>query len=70
MRFNQEKSRIMFHNKIKRFDEGSTYKGMIVTRQIKFLGYMIDSRLNNLEHIKYIEKKIQKAKKMDLIAGK
>ena len=51
----------MFHNKIKRYEEGSKYKGMIVTRKIKFLGYMLDSRSNNLDHIKYLEEKIKKA---------
>ena len=33
------------------------------------LGYMMDIRSNNLDQIKYIKKKIEKAEKMLWIAG-
>ena len=55
MKFNQEKSKIMLHTKIQNYDEDSYYKGMLVCRKNKVLGFMMDSWLNNLEHVKYLE---------------
>ena len=65
MSFNRAKSKIMFHNKVNKLDKYGqpikTYLGLEVTQENKMLGYMMDSRGNNMAHIRYITKKIQKA---------
>ena len=61
MKFNQEKSKIMLHTKIGYVEEGETIKGLQVVRETKVLGYMLDSRSNNMAQIDYLEKKIIKA---------
>ena len=61
MHFNQEKSKIMLHNQINTKDEGEMYKNIQVVRKVKVLGFMMDSHSNNLEQIKYLGKKIEKA---------
>lgn len=61
MKFNQDKSKIMLHNKIQNYQENEEIKGIKVVRSTKVLGYMLDAHCNNLEHIKHIKKKIEKA---------
>ena len=66
MSFNQSKTKIMFHNKFWSFStyNQETFMNMQIARSTKVLGFMIDSRSNNLEQIKYIKEKMKKAKKM------
>ena len=59
MKFNQEKSKIMLHTKIGSVEEGETIKGLQVVRETKVLGYMLDSRSNNMAQIDYLKKKIK-----------
>ena len=61
MHFNQEKSKIMLHNHVNSIEEGETYKNIKVVKKVKVLGFMMDSHSNNLEHVKYIEKKNRKS---------
>ena len=42
-------------------EEGEIYKKIKVVKKVKVLGFMMDSHSNNLEQVKYIEKKIEKA---------
>ena len=44
--------------------EGEEIKRIKITRNAKVLGFKIDAHCNNLEHIKYVEQKTQKAQKM------
>ena len=41
---------------------------MEIAKSTKVLGFMIDSRSNNLAQIRYIKEKMKKAKKMQYIA--
>ena len=45
MKFNQEKTKIIFHSKEKK--DIKTYKNMEVVRSTKMLGTYIDKNLNN-----------------------
>ena len=45
------------------------YAGIKIYDKAKFLGYMLNSKLNNVEHVTYIKKKIEKIKKMLWIAS-
>ena len=53
----------MLHTKVTQSEEGEEIHRLKVVRSVKMLGYMIDSRSNNLEHINYIKKKYKKQKK-------
>ena len=51
MKYNKDKSKIMFHTKIKRHSKFETWKGMKLVKDCKTLGYTLDAHTNNLEHM-------------------
>ena len=40
-----------------------SYAGIKIFDKVKFLGYMLNSKLNNTDHVEYISKKIEKSRK-------
>ena len=70
MKFNKEKSQIIFHTKIARYQNFKEWKGLKVVTNCKCLGYMLDQNTNNLEQVNYLQKKINKTQKMLLITSK
>ena len=64
MSFNQKKSKLLFHTQIKKHLRLGSYAGIKICDKVKFLGYMLNSKLNNTDHVEYIQGKINKIKKM------
>ena len=51
MKFNQKKSKLVFHTQYKKHKKLGEYAGIKIYDKAKFLGYMLNSKVNNMDHV-------------------
>ena len=69
MKFNKNKSMLVFHTHHKDWESQAQYAGIKIVQNTKVLGYILDRKIDNVQNIDYVKNKIKKVEKIIRISA-
>ena len=69
MKFNKNKSMLIFHTKYKEWENVEKYQDIRIVKETKVLGYILDRKIDNNANIEYVKNKIKKIEKIIRISA-
>ena len=63
MKFNEDKSQIIFYTHYKKWNNIGVFEGIEIVKSTKVLGYTIDQKLQNHAHVSRIQEKVERIMK-------
>ena len=69
MKFNKNKSMLIFHTKFKEWENVEKYQDIKIVKETKVLGYILDRKIDNNANIEYVKNKIKKIERIIRISA-